>query len=264
MGSDRSRAIRLARVARRRNSRKSLAGASPKTVDKGGGSRVAVILSGFSLSMSIFSLAVSIFYQYYREQLTLVAFTQIQESSQPNQWTVHFALSNPGNRTILVEDLHLVLIKGTISSKPNCVDVNVLKQYKYLLLNPAFNLEQRGGALIAGQTSILSARSIQVARVARNMFAIDSSNVQTAEAAIEIRKEEWSDYGTLINVCPVYRYAEPSGVVWDSICEGWSLTAIAGGGATRPRIWSGEPHGAVFLLPAKKDRQCVTLGLRDY
>jgi hypothetical protein len=244
MGSDLSIARRLARVARRREGDKSLADAS-----KGGRTRatVAVILSAVSIVISSLSLTVTIYYQYYREYLGLVVLSEIQESN-PDVLTVSFAFSNPGNRTVLVEDIHLFEIEGSLSSRPNCVDTNVLKQYKYQSLNPTYIPE----------THVLSATSIQVGKTATHMFAIDSSKVETAVATFQIPKGELISAGTVIAHCPMYRYAEPSGRVWDSICEGWLMTAILENLRPTPRVID-VPHGPAFLLSAaEKTSHCAT------
>jgi hypothetical protein len=61
----------------------------------------------------------------------------------------------------------------------------------------------------------------------------------------------------LDEVCPT-AVAEPSGRVWDSICEGWLMTAILENLRPTPRVID-VPHGPAFLLSAaEKTSHCAT------
>jgi hypothetical protein len=88
--------------------------------------------------VSVVSMVVSglsFYYQYIRDDFRLIAMQNI-DVDKPDAITVALAFSNPGNRTILVQDIHLMEIKGTMQSKPVCADASALQQYEYAIVNP--------------------------------------------------------------------------------------------------------------------------------
>jgi hypothetical protein len=88
-------------------------------------------IAAFVVSLvSMVVSGLSFYYQYIRDDFRLIAMQNI-EVDNPDAITVALAFSNLGNRTILVQDIHLMEIKGTQQSKPACADANALRQYEY-------------------------------------------------------------------------------------------------------------------------------------
>ena len=215
--------------------------------------KLSLILSVLAMMISCLTFVGTIYYQYYREDLSLIVFPSLSDSLnlRPANLEMAFAFSNPGNRTILIEDIKLITLIGTLSSRPHCADANVLIQYRNQSFNPS---------PLPGTRGLIPASSIKIGKdaVPTHTFAVGSGSTETAVAKFNIAATSWQDSTTVVTSCPVYQYAESSGKVWESICEGWSMSAILMNGNLVPRLI--EPiHGSLPLLPAKMTKECATI-----
>jgi hypothetical protein len=215
---------------------------------------LSLILSVVSIVISCVTFAGTIYYQYYRADLGLITFPFLVDSANLHltDLEMDFAFSNPGNRTVLIEDINLIMLVGTLSSRPRCTDANVLIQYRNQSLNPT--------PMPPGAGGLIAASSFQVGKDAprTHAFAIGSGNTETVAAKFDISPTLWENSTTVVASCPVFRYADPFGKVWESICEGWRMSAIMMKGALTPRLIE-PPHGSFALLPLEKSRDCATI-----
>jgi hypothetical protein len=169
----------------------------------------------------------------------------------------HFAAtveaSNIGNETIVIGDLGLMALIGTLSERPKCSDRGILTQIANQILNPSSRQEENH-YLVATEVRT------ETSTTNTHAFAVSSNQVATRIFAFDISHLPWSGGAQLVSLCPVLKYMEPSGKITASICDGWELATVMFNGRVTLRILNHEPK-PMTLLPHSNGTPCANIDL---
>jgi hypothetical protein len=235
-----NRVARLLLASNRRSLQRASKGASTPWV---GIAALAVSLVALAVS------AISFYFQYFRDDSRLVAFANIQ-GSNTKRLIIHFGFANPGNRTVLVQEVHLFNIQGRISDleKTNCLAPNVAEQYEFYIKEPTPNPDQPIISPIVSQPD--------------GMLEIDNNKTLSVTDEFVFPAQKLSaNSGEILTVCPVYRVSKTSGGEWDIFCNGWRFSIIMKN--NEPILITNLQPGTLTLMPIDDKETCTSVEVKN-